>query len=116
VSVIFDAMLVFGLSDRRGRADLNRRLYHADTERRQQFGEVDVDRAGAGGSKVFTTDVYAASFNHLTPSTVEECIVAAEWQYPETILYVRDLGDYHYDEDVSLSAQTVAQLREEVMT
>src|SRR4051812_3260126 len=116
MSVIFDAMLILELGDQEAIEALNKALYFADTERHQQFGKVDFDRAGAGGSKTFTTTVYAAAFNHFTPTDVEGCIRAAPWRYPECVLYVRDLGDYHYDEPSGLSSQTVAELRAAVAT
>jgi hypothetical protein len=109
VSVTFDAMLICALREVEAVRELNRLLHIKDTARRQTFNEIDMD--GAGGTKVFTTDVYAACFNHVTPSDVEECICAAPWRHPGWVLYVRDLGDYHYDEDESLTARTVAQLR-----
>lgn len=110
MSVIFNAMLIFELSDRPGVEALNKLLYEVDTERHQQFGEINMD--GAGGSKFFTQDVYAAAFNHLTPDDVEDCVCRASWRFPATVLYIRDLGDYHYDEDRSLSARTVEEMRQ----
>jgi hypothetical protein len=109
VSVIFNAMLILEMSDRGGVEALNKLLYEKDTERHQQFGKVDMD--GAGGTKFFTTDVYAAAFNHFVPEDVEECIAQTPWRFPDTVLYVRDLMDYHYDEARSLSARTVTELR-----
>lgn len=109
MSVIFDAMLIFELPDPDGMRDLNLLLHIADPERRQTFNEIDMD--GAGGSKFFTTDVWAAAFNHFTPADVEDCICAANWCHPQFVHYVRELGDYVYDEDVSITMRTVAQLR-----
>lgn len=112
MSVTFEAMLIFELPDRDGMADLNRRLYEADTERHQQFNRIDMDHAG--GTKFFTTEVWAACFNHFTPSDVEDCIAATQWRYPEWIMYVEDLGDYHYsdygDDKHALSARRLSDI------
>jgi hypothetical protein len=111
MSVIFDAMLIPQLPEREAIDALNKALYFKDTDRHQQFGKLNTDQAG--GSKAFCTDVYAAAFNHLIPDEVEDCICAAPWQAPAWVLYVRDLGDYHYNEDTSLIAVTVEALRAE---
>lgn len=111
MSVIFDAMLIPQIGEREAIEAVNKALYFKDTERHQQFGQLNMD--DAGGSKAFCTDVYAAAFNHLIPDDVEECICAAPWKAPAWVLYVRDLGDYHYNEDVSLTAVTVEALRAE---
>lgn len=109
MSVIFNAMLVFEMADRQGVEALNRLLHKADSERHQQFAKIDM--GGAGGSKYFTGDVYAAAFNHFIPNDVEDCIRATPWRNPNWVLYVRDPGDYdHGDGDRSLSAQTVADM------
>ena len=104
-------MLICQLNEADAVRELNRLLHIEDTARRQTFNEIDMGHAG--GAKVFTTDVYATCFNHFIPHDVEDCICAAPWRYPAWVLYVRDLGDYRYDEDESLTARTVAQLREE---
>jgi hypothetical protein len=111
MSVTFDAMLIPQLPEREAIEAVNKALYFTDTERHQQFRQINTD--AAGGSKAFCTDVYAAAFNHLIPDVVEECICVAPWKAPAWVLYVRDLGDYHYDEDVSLAAVTVEALRAE---
>lgn len=108
MSVIFDAMLIPQLPEREAIAALNKALHDKDAERHQTFNEINMDHAG--GSKVFTTDVYAAAFNHFVPSDVEDCICDAPWRAPAWVLYVRELGDYHYDEETSLTAVTVEAL------
>lgn len=117
MSVIFDAMLILELSDREAIDALNRALYFKDTERHQQFGKVDMDKGGAGGSKSFTTNVYAAAFNHFIPDDVEECVREAPWRYPQTVFYIRELGGYSYGgEDEGLTMRSVEQMRQEATT
>jgi hypothetical protein len=109
VSVMFEAMLLPSLNEAGAVRELNRLLHIADSARHQQFGEIDM--RFAGGTKFFTRPVYAACFNHLTPGEVEECICAAPWRYPEHVLYLRDLGDYSWDDDpLGWTAQSVAEL------
>lgn len=110
MSVTFDAMLVLALRDNEAMRELNRLLHIKDEARHQTFNAIDMD--GAGGSKFFTTDVWSACFNHFAPDDVEQCVCSTSWRHPDWVLYVRDLGDYHYDETNSLSAQTVTQLRQ----
>lgn len=111
MSVIFAAMLVTVLPENEAIRELNRLLHIKDEARHQTFNEIDMDHAG--GSKVFTTDVYAAAFNHFIPSDVEDCICQAPWRAPQWVLYIREMGDYDYGDgdESSLTAQTVADLR-----
>ena len=111
MSVIFDAMLVAFMNEDDAIEALNKALDEKDTERHQSFERINMD--GAGGSKFFTTYVYAAAFNHLAPGDVEECICAAPWRYPRSVLYVMELGDYFHGDydDTPLAAQTVEDLR-----
>lgn len=71
---------------------VNLALHIADTQRRQTFNKIDMDKAG--GNKYFTKDVWAASFNYLDPGTIDDAIVSAHWNRPhETFVYC-DPGDY----------------------
>jgi hypothetical protein len=109
MSVTFEAMLIVVLHEDETMRELNRLLHIKDEQRHQQFNKLDTDHAG--GSKVFGLDVWAACFNHLIPDDVEDCIAAAPWRDPQWVMYVRDLGDYHYDEETGFTAMTVAELR-----
>lgn len=114
VSVTFQAMLIPGLGDEHEAVRaLNVALHIADAERHQNFEPVDME--AAGGTKSFTNAVYAACFNHLVPTDVEECVVGAPWRYPEYVLYLRDLGDYSMDGDpIGWTCETIAALKERI--
>jgi hypothetical protein len=112
MSVTFEAMLILTPSDFKAIEALNEALYRADNERHQQFKPIQMD--GAGGSKYWTTDVYAACFNHLTPHDVEACVRDAPWRYPEWVLYIVERGDYHmpdHGDESPLSARTIAEIQ-----
>lgn len=48
-----------------------------DIDRRQSFRKVDTEHSG--GSKVFCSDVYAASLNYVTPSSLTEWFKGLGW-------------------------------------
>ena len=110
MSVIYDAVLLMD-DEKKAVTELNRQLRLTDTAREQQFERIDTYHAG--GTKSFTRDIYAAAFNHLSPSTVEDAICHAPWSNPGKVIYVRDLMDYDGDWPMKgLESFTVAQLRE----
>lgn len=113
MSLTFEAIILLELGDREGIGALNKALYEADPERHQQFAPINMD--GAGGTKWWTMDVYAACFNYLSPETVEECVRTTAWVYPDAVLYIQDLGDYERGDEgePALTARKVSDIRKE---
>lgn len=72
---------------------VNRELYWADKERHQQFNQCQMN--DAGGSKYFTTDVWAACFNHLTPEVIETALAGGEWSRPNEVFVFWDPEDFY---------------------
>lgn len=106
MSVIVDFLIVANIMETgEPIGAVNRALLAVDTEREQQFRQLDTDQAG--GAKVFTNYVWAGAFNHLLPSEVRGAICSAPWRWPDEVLVVEESGDY----EIPLVARTVSQLR-----
>jgi len=104
MSIIVDFMVIAKYEDK-AMEEVNRALAVADSERHQQFQELSTDQAG--GTKFFTTPVWAAAFNHLLPETVREAICRADWDEPDEALIIEASGDF----EIPLRSRTVAELR-----
>jgi hypothetical protein len=79
----------------------------AGDRRGQGFAKLD-DEA-AGGVKVFCSEVWAAAFNHVVPSDIEDHVAAMPWPRPERVfLYVNA-----YDYDIDPYVKSIAQIRAE---
>lgn len=105
MSITFEAMILPAFAEREAIEALNKALYIADTERHQQFNAVHMGTAG--GSKFFTSDVYAACFNHFIPDDVEDYVRNAPWRHPDHVLYLVHMGD----DDYGFVPRTIARLR-----
>lgn len=105
MSIILDVILV-APNEADAVAHVNRTLARVDTERRQQFHEIDMSHAG--GTKFFMTTTYAAAFNHLEPFAVAEAITDAPWEDAARVIVVVDGGS---DWMIPLQSRTVEQLR-----
>ena len=58
-------------------APLNEWLLEHDPERQQQFREISME--GAGGTKVYTSDVWAAAFNYMPFDLIGKLRDPATW-------------------------------------
>jgi len=105
MSVIVDYMIVLDNYEDEAMDVVNKLLDEVDDARHQQFRKIGMGRAG--GSKFYTSDVWAAAFNHLIPTDVDDCIASAPWRYPDEVLVIVSGPDY----DIDLHARTVTQLR-----
>jgi hypothetical protein len=110
VSAIVDYLVFVGspLETSLPMVGINQTLYEVDRERRQYFNEIDM--GGAGGSKWFTNDVWAAAFNHLQPETIRAALAGAPWRYPDQVLVVEKSCDY----GIQARALTIPELRAEL--
>jgi hypothetical protein len=105
MSIIANVLLFLSMKDRAAIDKLNEDLTRRDSERHQEFRELATEQAG--GLKVFCAELWAGAFNHLPPSTIEDCVARAPWRYPESIVLVMDAYDYEQDP----RSMTVVELR-----
>lgn len=84
MSVITDAMLLFhnfGGRNDQVISQLNEKLGIFNG---QHFREIDM--RACGGHKYWTGHVYAASFNHVAPSVIQELAREVEWDDPKDVM------------------------------
>ncbi len=74
---------------------LNKWLYEEDSERHQQLMPINMD--AAGGTKYFTTKVWAAAFNYVPIDLTEKLKDPATWGYHVRLISVVIRGE-EYDE------------------
>ncbi len=93
MSTITDMVLFTEGYDDEAVARLNAWCADDDTERQQQFQRLDTD--AAGGSKVFTSQVWAMAGNYVRYEVLGELLPTFGWKYPHhTVLVV----NYQHDE------------------
>lgn len=115
MSVFFNALIIDGgPSDRKAIIELEDLMKSADPEREQTFNKIDMD--SAGGSKWFTNDVYAGCFNHFIPDDIEKCIEKTKWEYPDSVIFVRNSGDYYYEGEPNMIYMSVSDMRKKQQT
>lgn len=108
MSVICDAMLICGMPEDEAIREVNDHLRAADHVRQQTFASIDM--GGAGGTKHFTGDVYAAAFNHLPGGWVRLAVVQTEWLVPDDAIY----WEHDYERGGDARSWTITQLRAEM--
>jgi hypothetical protein len=106
MSVICDALLFIS----KGRQGDIEKVNEAINDEARGQGFERLDMQGAGGSKFFSGEVWAAAFNHVTPSRVEDAVASVDWADPEGVVLVLD--PYDYNEPVT--HRTVNQIRKEI--
>ncbi len=83
MSVITDVLIVTGGEDE-AVARVNRWLEDNDP-RRPQFGRLDAEKAGCGGTKASGMVLYAACFNLVDVGGLEDVILSAPWRMPSSV-------------------------------
>ena len=85
MSVITDVVIVTMHGEDEAVAHVNRWLKDNDP-REPQLNRLDAEKSGAGGTKVSSTVLYAAAFNFLDVSGLEDAIRAAPWRCPSFVV------------------------------
>ena len=83
MSVITDVLIVTSGEDE-AIAAVNRWLEENDP-RKPQFGRLDAERAGCGGTKASGMILYAACFNLVDVGGLEDAILSAPWRAPGSV-------------------------------
>lgn len=84
MSVITDVLIVTGGGEDEAITRVNRWLEDNDP-RKPQFGRLDAGKAGAGGTKASGMVLYAACFNLVDASGLEDAILSAPWRCPSFV-------------------------------
>jgi hypothetical protein len=83
MSVITDVLIITGGEDE-AIATVNRWLEENDP-RKPQFGRLDAEKAGCGGTKASGMILYAACFNLVDIGGLEDVILRAPWRCPSFV-------------------------------
>ena len=83
MSVITDVLIVTSGEDE-AIATVNRWLEENDP-RKPQFGRLDAEKAGCGGTKASSMILYAACFNLVDIGGLEDAILRAPWRCPRSV-------------------------------
>lgn len=84
MSLITDVVIVTIGGDDKAVATINEWLLEND-QRKPQLLKLDAGKAGAGGTKASSLFLYAAAFNFVDVSGLEEAIRRAPWRCPSSI-------------------------------
>jgi hypothetical protein len=95
MSVITDVVVVAMYPEPGAIAFVNAALDSGDGNNGQHLEPLNM--AAAGGSKVITACVYAASFNYLACSEMKEALLAAPWEIPGSVT-ICVAGETHDEE------------------